>query len=122
MIDEYPLIANVRGHEKRALFCAIDTKRLFSEISRPRCLNRSCDAKMVFEHDNMQQIKDLLKSNDLIFREVIIFWIKDWIFARFAGGKCSFYQVNHLQKAQIQQDQESSVRRVPERINVQHVF
>ena len=90
MIDEYPLIANVRGHEKRALFCATDTKRLFGEISRPRCLNRSCGAKVVFEHDNMQQIKDLLKSNDLIFREVIIFRIKDWIFTRSAGANVYF--------------------------------
>jgi hypothetical protein len=80
----------VRGHEKRALFCTIDTKRLFSEISRQRCLNSSCGAKVVFEHDNMQQIKDLLKSNDFIFREVIIFRIKDWIFTRSAGENAHF--------------------------------
>jgi len=45
---------------------------------------------MVFEHDKMQQMKDLPESNDLIFREVIIFRIKDWIFARSAGENVHF--------------------------------
>jgi len=43
-----------------------------------------------FERDKNEQMKDLPKSNELIFREVIIFRIKDWIFTRSAGENAHF--------------------------------
>jgi hypothetical protein len=43
-----------------------------------------------FERDKNEQMKDLPKSNELIFREVIIFRIKDWIFTRSAGANVHF--------------------------------